>query len=391
VTVRSSAPNTFWPRPVSADTLALLHRMNLSVAPCRKDSSMDAVLFVVNAMSPRRTRLVDGEGQRVEIDYLLAHDHGEMEINAFACRINQSYVCAIHEGFYAATIDLAYGVFSDPGFLPRIGDVRRLTPPAASLELGRRVTSAASLRAIVPNCPRRKQAADLLIVLMNTVAMLHEEGHVVRGHAGFLDAQGRRPWSEHMALSNVAGSPLFSQMLEQEADVYALLALFSNGWVEIITKNFAKTYDFDSRQLITLCWLASALVGGVIFFTDPSGLYRPGILRQWGSHIHPFFRVRELAFPTTVLGMFMDQKDRLRAIDDILNGALNAHEELKGLAGRIDQFAVFAGQLPRELDEVAHRWNREAEALASAMNQGELKPIVEQLQRFRLMTGSGRL
>ena len=42
------------------DTLALLRRMNLSVAACRKDSSMDGVLFMVNAMSPRRTPNEDG-------------------------------------------------------------------------------------------------------------------------------------------------------------------------------------------------------------------------------------------------------------------------------------------------------------------------------------------
>jgi hypothetical protein len=204
-------PNTFWPRPVSADSLACLHRMDLTASHCREDSSMDVVLFMVNNMSPRRTTLVDGDGKRFEIDYLLACNRGETEINAFACRMNQSYVCAIHEGFYVATMDLAYGVFSDPDFLSNIGDVRRLTPPTVDLELGRRVTSASSLRAIAPNCPRRKKVADLLIVLMNTVAMLHEEAHVVRGHAGFLDSQGQRLWSEHMAFNPVAVSPLLAR------------------------------------------------------------------------------------------------------------------------------------------------------------------------------------
>jgi hypothetical protein len=393
VIVHPSAPNDFWPRPVSADTLTLLDRLNLSVSYCREDSSMDGVLFMINAMSPRRTTLVNGEGQRVDIDYLLAHDRDEKVINAFACRINQSYVCAVHEGFYIATMDLAYGVFPDPSFLPEVGDVCRLTPPTADLELGRRVTSAASLHAIVPNCPRRKQVADLLIVLMNTVAMLHEEGHVVLGHAGFLAAQAQGLWSERTAFNYAARSPLFSQLLEQNADFYALMALFSNGWVEIITNNFAETCDVDSRQLMTLCWLASALVGGIIFFTDPIRCYRPGILRQWGSHIPSFFRVRELALPTTVLNALMDEKHLFRWIEDILNSFLDAHAELNGLAERVEQFTVFAEQLPPELDEVAHRWNSDATALASAMNEGELKPIVEQLQGFRLTTRtrSGRL
>jgi hypothetical protein len=142
---------------------------------------------------------------------------------------------------------------------------------------------------------------------------------------------------------------------------------------------------------MTLCWLASALVGGVIFFTDPSGLYRPGILGQWGSHIHPFFRVRELAFPTRVLDTLMDRKDGLRAFDDIMNGFLDAQEELNGLAERMNQFSVFSVLLPPELDEAAERWNRQAESLASAINQGELKPIAERLQRFRLTTKRGRL
>ena len=57
---------------------------------------------------------------------------------------------------------------------------------------------------------------------------------------------------------------------------------------------------------------------------------------------------------------------------------------------RIDQFAVFSGQLPPELDEVANRWNREAETMASEINRGELKPVAEQLQRFRLIVGKGR-
>jgi hypothetical protein len=108
-------------------------------------------------------------------------------------------------------------------------------------------------------------------------------------------------------------------------------------------------------------------------------------------HIHPFFRVRELAFPTRVLDTLMDRKDGLRAFDDIMNGFLDAQEELNGLAERMNQFSVFSVLLPPELDEAAERWNRQAESLASAINQGELKPIAERLQRFRLTTKRGRL
>lgn len=342
---------------------------------------MDNALWLVNAMSPARTSLADLTGKKVSIDYLLVGKAQGRDVNAFATKNRGTYICAIHEGFYLASMDLAYGVMSDPGFCPNLGDPSLERAHNGEAAFGRRLLEGMRPHDILPGCPRRKQIADFVVIMMSTFALLHEEAHVVRGHVGATHEMARLPvLSEADLARGTEDIPqLLSQMIEQEADLSAILTFFSPLWLEIVFKNYCETTDITEQDAARLMWISLALVGGLIFFSDPSAWRRVGDTRIWGSHLASIFRARELAFPTTALEQLRTARWTDPRYKPVFEGLLSAFEDLEALGGRDEKFLVFKGLLPPDLDALAHRWN----GSAAAYKDDLANPVYAEFLRLR--------
>jgi hypothetical protein len=204
------------------------------------------------------------------LDYLLVRERQGGTINAFASEHDGVYCCALHDYFYGAIIDMAYGLFCDPEFMASLGETSKLEPYSYTMPIGTRFLRLGTgvFTQCAPKCPYRKQLADFLIVLMLSVAFLHEESHVVSGHVGALKLLTKQLQLDEQSMVHGAAVPMMvSQILEQEADMVAIFNLSLPMWRTTIEKNYARSTGLTSSDMMTLRWLASAFVGSLLLRT----------------------------------------------------------------------------------------------------------------------------
>lgn len=151
----------------------------------------------------------------------------ESRFNARAFRFDGRFVVVVNYGALILMHALAHRLFSQPEFLPWVGDptkedaARTFAPLSNNALLYMQAVPKGAQ--IHPRDPRRGRAAELLTRLGVSFLVAHEVGHVIGGHIGWARHRpGTLAGSEDVSVLPEPNLALSSQALETDADGFAM-------------------------------------------------------------------------------------------------------------------------------------------------------------------------
>lgn len=254
--------------------------------------------------------------------------------NAFASTDGEFDIVAFSKEMWLAVFGSVNALFAHPKAFASVGNVELESPPAnpGTSMLGGK-GSIESLR--FPNCPVRLQVASQVIIDLTDFLIEHELQHLLRGHAGYMNAQYSLPASIHLP-SNAIDTPLnglpismFHQAVETQADGPALTicikhALFDHypsrdkliqaGMPGEIYDELKQTIRPDQKTRIYWFFVALHIFFGV--------LSRERGMVKLGARTHPPSWARGLMASTTLKATLINNNELPDCRDDIgrLNG-----------------------------------------------------------------------